>query len=252
MLAQVQRWVVVTNNYCNLHCEACCTSCHLPLGSTVFGDKRYDIPIWELDQFLRMMPANQEIRLVGGETTCMPQYMVSAMIFLIRKHGHRSSLLTNGYALPELLEVSKPDYVTLDDHGINHERVAECAESLESRGVPYEVVETLVHFDLEDAAKYNDGVRCDEWFTKPALYNRVIYPCCSMMLINGGSKHLRYSLYEAGWTIDNPWWVQQFKESELPAMADEYCLKRCYMPKIWKGKPYNITLKHNDVLRKQS
>lgn len=240
----------MTNNYCNLHCAECCTGCHLPIGSTEFRNRRYDLPLYELDKFLKTLPPNQEIRLVGGETTCMSLHMVASMLITIRGYSHKSSLLTNGYALPELLEIVNPDYVTLDDHGINHERIKECVDALENHSVEYDVVETLDHFDLEDSSRYNDGSRCDEWFTKPALFNRVIYPCCSMMLIGGGSRQLWCTLYNAGWTIDNPWWMELFNELELPPTANQYCLKSCYMPHIEKGKAFKITPNHNDVLRK--
>jgi len=249
MLDLVQRWVIVTNNYGNLHCEKCSAGCNLPMGSTVFRRKRYDLKIDDLNLFLETIPAQQEIRLTGGETTCMPMKTVVKMMDAIQTHGHRSSLLTNGYALPELLEETTLYHVTLNNHGTNQKRVDECVIALERHGIMYEVIETKHHYDLWEASKHNDGGRCDQWFTKPALYDRVLYPCCSLMFVKGGSRLLWHELYRHGWNIYNPDWLKLFEKADYPQIVDKTCLEDCYMPGMKKTKPFIITRKHNDVLR---
>jgi len=243
MMSSVQRWVVYTNNYCNLSCVKCNTGCDKPYGSTPFRESKYDIPLNELELLLMRLPLNTEIRLVGGETTAMSLSTLVALFDLIHEYNCTVSLLTNGYRLRRLLcedLFSANDSVTLDNHGVNENMIQNCVHDLQRRNIMYEVIDTLIHYDLESAIPYSQGLRCDQWFTKPSLYDGVIYPCCSMMTLKGGMRDTWGTLKELGWTVYNPSWYELFLGAVLPPSIHHRCLYECFLPNLKMGVPHKL------------
>jgi hypothetical protein len=197
-----------------------------------------------------------EIRLLGGETTAMPWDELYKIIQMIKGCGHRLSLLTNGFGLQRMRETEllTIDNIVLNAHGPNDVVIRECEDLLRLYEIPFETIRHTYHYDLETAAAHvrNKGRNCYQWLNLPCLYDRVIYPCCSMMQLLEGKRDTWASLKRSGWHLDNPELMIHIQDlSTLEPMIFQRCFNECYMPDIHKGRRVQISLKDRDQLRRR-
>ena len=91
-------------------CQMKCSNCYL--GDMLNNKSIPDVDYSRLSDLLHELPFRSDIRLLGAEPTMNPN--IFNLIKLIRKKGHRPSMLTNG------LKLSKEPYVKkLKDSGLN-------------------------------------------------------------------------------------------------------------------------------------
>lgn len=255
----VDRWILFTNNRCNLHCEMCSSGCNRSIGTHPFQAMAWEVDVDDVALFLghlRQLNKKQEIRLLGGETTMLPWKKLYLIINMIKTEGHSLSLLTNGFGLPimDLEQLQKIDRIVLNDHGPNHQIIGECVDRLHDLGhTDFEVIRHKYHYNLEESAAHvqNKGKNCFQWLTLPAIYDRVLYPCCSMMQLKEGQRDSWMSLKRSGWHLDNPSLMTDIQDlSSLKPMIFQRCFNECYMPDIHLGTKIQLTSKPEDHPRR--
>ena len=69
-------------------CQMSCTNCYIP------NRKIPDMDIIKFENFIKKLPHRTDIRLIGAEATLRKD--LPDMIYMLRKNGHRPTLLTNG------------------------------------------------------------------------------------------------------------------------------------------------------------
>lgn len=255
-LSNVNRWIILTNNYCNLNCEKCSTGSNRTVGSHPFQSMSWTINPQDVAHFLwHLSPRKTEIRLLGGETTAMPWDTLYDIIDLIKTDEHKLSMLTNGFGLQRMARsaLTAFDNFVLNAHGTNDLVIRECEDLLRTYEIPFETIRHGYHFDLEEAAAHvlNKGRNCHQWLSLPCLYDKVIYPCCSMMQLKEGKRDTWASLKRSGWHLENPKLMTDILDmSTLEPMIFQRCFNECYMPDIHRGRRYKITPKDRDQLRR--
>lgn len=177
------------------------------------------------------------------------------IIDMIKTDGHKLSMLTNGFGLlaMEHAYLNKIDHIVLNNHGPNEEQIYACESELDYHGIEYETINHVYHNDLEESAAHpdNKGKNCDQWLRLPALYDRVLYPCCSMMQIADGVRDTWASLKRSGWSLDNPTLLEHIQDlSTLEPMIFQRCFNECYMPDIHLGSRVKVTKKPHDKMRR--
>lgn len=263
----IDRWVIYTNNYCNLHCEFCNTGGEYPMGATPFTAEKWDLDLNDLIKFVDMVPPAR-MRLCGGEPTAMKISKLEAAIRIIHEAGHEPAMITNGFGLfhidPEVLQMLAN--VVIDNHTVNARLALECDAYLLSLGVEHKVgTMAWRHFDLLEAERTKRdteyaGQRCYLWLYRPALYKDVIVPCCAMHLLKAGGTDVVEHLRDAGWHVDNPEFLSLFIEAQIRKMSnrstspdpyiDNLCRYECWQPHFRDGPWKPITAKPNDVERR--
>lgn len=248
-LKDIEHLVYYTNNYCNLHCEKCSTS------QKQFAVPRYDVKLQEVRAFMKNLGETKlHIRLEGGESTAMDLGHLENIIGTINNHGHKISLITNGYAVhkmnPNYLRVL--DYVLLDDHNINQEAIARAQAFLKKNGISFKNRKMWRHYDLEEAARHkeNQGHSCWRWLKVPAVWDGVLFPCCPLPLTTGNRLAQRL-LKQEGWSVYNPRLLEAIsKPQQLPARLLEVCHTKCWFPNLEHGSIHWITRKtYDDILK---
>jgi len=263
----IDRFVIYTNNYCNLHCELCNTGGDKPMGATPFTEKRWDLDLADLRKFVKLIPPGFRMRLCGGEPTAMKISKLEEAIRIIHEAGHEPAMITNGYGLfhidPEVLQMMAN--IVIDNHTVNARLALECDAYLLSLGVEHKVgTMAWRHFDLLEAERTKRdteyaGQRCYLWLYRPALYRNVVVPCCAMHLLKAGGTDVVEHLEDAGWHVDNKnFWNLFMKEismhlsgrTSFDSYLDNLCRFECWQPHFRQGPWVPITAKPNDVERR--
>ena len=258
---------IQTNNYCNLHCEHCCTMCHVPIHpDSEYVDRRtkWDVSLKTIELFCERFKGIGERnlhRLAGGETTAMPLDTVEELVEILYVHNRRMSLLTNGYDLLGLSRrcLDRIHDINLDDHGINHEHIMRCYKYLkENFDCVVGIITTLEHKDWDCARKHPENILtepCDAMMRSPTMYREAIYPCCQSQHTDVMRKDMgsNKALKDAGWTVYNPDIVETLRNwrTTLPEYVLHKCLTDCPSPYGSICGKTRITLKPNDVIWRQ-
>jgi len=231
------RFLVLTNNFCDQACWSCSALCNLPFGENPFRWEKHTTPISSIETFLERIDGYRPkywIRLSGGETTlCGPDYL-EEVCELVHQHGRSISLLTNGAKMQEC----DPDwfeFIHLDEHIVNHDLIEDCRKYFKEHGFKrFQVWLTKEHRDLE-AQRTNhitNGLRCSAHMEAITMWRDTVYPCCVLPFIDGWEKNskVRLSMREAGWRIDNPDLVEVMKDwvNTLQADATHACQTQCW------------------------
>lgn len=205
------RFLVITNNFCNQSCYSCSALCNRPIGSNPFRWKLHVTPIESIAKFLDLIDGwrpKHWIRLSGGEVTlCAPEY-VKEICELAHQHNRPISMLTNA-ARMELFDPHWFDFIHLDEHIVNEQKIYDTARQFKDSGFNrFQIWTTKEHRDL-DFQRYDNvtkGLRCEAWLEAVTLWRDTVYPCCVLPFLDGwnGSPKIREALREYGWHIDNP------------------------------------------------
>lgn len=91
-------------------CQQHCSNCYL--GEMLNNDSIPDVDYQRFESAIRSLPNRTDIRFIGAEPTMNPE--LPKLIQIVRKSGHRPSLLTNGLKLRRL-----PYAQELKDSGLN-------------------------------------------------------------------------------------------------------------------------------------
>jgi len=79
-------------------CQQHCSNCYL--GEMLNNDSIPDVDYQKFESAIRSLPNRTDIRFIGAEPTMNPE--LPKLIQIVRKSGHRPSLLTNGLKLRRL------------------------------------------------------------------------------------------------------------------------------------------------------
>jgi len=231
------RFLVLTNNYCNMGCWSCSALCNRPFGSNPFRWEKHTTPLTSIERFLDLIEGYRPeywIRLSGGETTlCGPEYL-EELCEMVHQHGRNISLLTNGARMLEC----DPDwfeFIHLDEHIINQPKIDECRAYFKEKGFKrYQVWVTKEHRDLDLQRKdhITSGLQCSAHMEAITLWRDTLFPCCVSPFIDGwnGNTKVRDSMNAAGWNIDNPNLVETMENwiNTLQADATHACQTQCW------------------------
>lgn len=231
------RFLVLTNNFCNQECWSCSALCNLPFGEEGFRWEPHTTPMASIEKFLERIDGYRPkhwIRLSGGETTlCGPDYL-EELCELVHQYGRNISLLTNGARMldcdPDWFE-----FIHLDEHIVNHDLIEDCRAHFKEVGFKrYQVWLTKEHRDLE-AQRSNHitkGLRCSAHMEAITMWRDTVYPCCVLPFLDGWNKDskVRLSMRAAGWHIDNPGLVGVMEDwvNTLQADATHACQTQCW------------------------
>lgn len=243
-----KRFLIITNNFCNMGCYSCSALCNRPIGSNPFRWKKHITPIEDISKFLKLIEGYRPkywIRLSGGEVTLCPPEYVKEICELSHQHGRPISLLTNGAKIKDF----NPhwfDFIHLDEHTANEKNIYEVARHFKEINYPhFQILTTKIHRDLELQRTNNvtKGLQCDAWLQAVSLWRETIYPCCVIPFLDGWNNDtkIRESLQEYGWSIHNPNLVQtmgNYRQTTPPQVAYA-CQLQC-----WKDGP---NVKYNPV-----
>lgn len=266
-LETLHRFVFRVNNYCNLHCEYCSTLSHIPFSPiSDYPDRKekWEMPLDTVERFCEVFRGIGEkttyVRLLGGEVTALPIEKVEEIIDILYNNNRKMWLLTNGFNLLGISKkhINKIQYITLDDHGINHKHVSTCLNYLKGfyTGKAYRMV-VKTHYNLETAIKHpsNQGLACKplkNFVVDLTFYRSAIYPCCNGPGIEAYNKTtiLNEALIDAGWTLHNSDVLNTLNNwrKTLPTTFMEMCLNHCWKPHWRIDAKTAITLKSNDVI----
>ena len=191
--------------------------------------------------------------------------MLGDILTVFSAYKRKVVLLTNGYNLMEIDKqvLNTVDKVKLDDHGINTEHILDCIEYLKGfyKGT-VEHIETFNHYPLGKTRKLpcNKGGHCGRETLRTKIEvlikQGVVYPCCAMASFDlyDNCKQMEIQLIQSGWTLYNPHVVETTENwrNTLSKYVLNQCREGCWWPhkRILGAVP--ITLKKNDVIRKQS
>lgn len=233
------RFLILTNNFCDQACYSCSALCNRPFGSNPFRWEKHITPISSIEKFLDLMDGYRPkywIRLSGGETTlCGPEYL-EEVCEVVHQHGRNISLLTNGARMLEC----DPDwfeFIHLDEHIINHDLIQKIRREFKKSGFKrYQVWVTKEHRDLElqRTDHITDGLNCSANMEAISMWRDTVYPCCVLPFLDGWNNNtlVRESLHEAGWSLENDNLVETMENwmNTLPENAIHACETQC-----WKG-----------------
>jgi len=270
-MSHISRFIYHMNNYCNLHCEHCSDFSHIPIdpdSSLIERRVKWQTSIEEVELFCQRfhgVAMDKYVHLTGGEPTAIPVDLLDAVLNVFHQWGRRVLLLTNGYNLFEVNQtlLNTVDRIKLDDHGTNTEHIHDCIEYLKTfyKGT-VEHIETFNHFPLGKTRKLpcNKGGHCGRKTLKTKIEVLIkqgtVYPCCAMASFDlyENNTQLETALRLAGWNLENKDIAETLKnwKKTLPEYAWLMCRDGCWWPykRILGAVP--ITLKRNDVIRKQS
>ena len=240
------RFLVLTNNFCNMSCYCCSALCNHPIGSNPFRWKKHVTPLDEVDKFLDLIEDYRPdywVRLSGGESTlCGPDYL-EELCEIIHQHHRNASMLTNGARIQEV-DPHWFEFIHLDEHIVNEHQIYDSAEYFKQQGYKrFQILTTKVHRNLALQRKdhVSPGLRCEGWMEAISLWRRTVYPCCVLPFLDGWNNDtkIRDSLLEAGWSIDNPDLADYMRDWKhtTPPQTVYACTLQC-----WKEGP-NIVYK---------
>lgn len=235
------RFLVLTNNFCDQSCYSCSAKCNTPMGSNPFRWEPHTTPLKSIETFLNRIDGYRPkhwIRLSGGETTlCGPEY-IENICEMVHQHGRNISLLTNGARMLEL-DPHWFEFIHLDEHLVNHDLINEIRRHFKKVGFKrYQVWVTKEHRDLDLQRKdhITEGLRCSAHMEAITLWRDTVYPCCVLPFLDGWNNNtkVRESMIAAGWTITNPNLVETMKDWRNTLQADAVfaCHTQC-----WKNGP---------------
>ena len=249
-----RRFLVLTNNFCNLSCWSCSALCNKPIGSNPFRQEKYITPLSNIERFLELIKDYRPkywIRLSGGEVTLCPVNHVEHIADLSHLYGRNISLLTNGANMlgidPHLFE-----FIHLDEHILNEKLIYQVADYFKSVGYKrYQILTTKVHRDLniQRRGHVTEGLNCSAMMQAISLWRDTIYPCCVLPFLDGwnGNTKIRDSLLKAGWSIFNDDLVDtmdNYKDT-LPEDAVYACTNQC-----WHNGPNKVYEPVSNPLRR--
>lgn len=241
------RFILDTNNYCNLHCEWC----------IVNRGPEFNLSPDDAELVCRQFKGigeRNEHRLVGGETTCMPLDIVREIIEIFKAYDRNLSILTNGYNILGLEDnyLKKLNMVILDDHGINHNYLLKCRRHIQKLTI-VKVRNKQVHYNIAQGIKTSQG-GCRSWISSLTLSQGVIYPCCNLPALARYHEDAKIAedLVRAGWYLRNPELLNVLADwrRSISPYVQWVCQNRCWQPNLLKCDCYPITLKPNDVISK--
>ena len=232
------RFIVNLCNACNLNCFSCSNLMDRPMGSNVYRNHYRETTPEQLDLFLeRVKDWKKEawVRLTGGEPTLIGPSKLQQMVEVCKKHNRRVDMVTNGHRLMELDTPHIFDYLILDDHGINRDKIEEVISWLNTWSYDkFKVITFTAHRDLELQRKDNVsfGPKCVNWLYTTTLWQDLVYPCCVMHSIEGfeDNQEIGESLRRNGYTIDNPHLAETLEnwKTTIPNEALRACLFGCW------------------------
>lgn len=240
------RFLIITNNFCNMACWSCSALCNRPIGSNPFRKVKEITPLENIKKFLDLIDGYRPdywIRLSGGEVTlCEPDY-IKAICDLTHEHGRNISLLTNG-ARMDLVDPDWFEFIHLDEHILNSQTIADTRERFKDIGYKrYQVWTTKEHRDLElqRTNHITKGLRCEANMEAITLWRDTMYNCCVLPFLDGwnGDTKIRDSQLAAGWSIHNPNLVETMENWINTLQADSVfaCQTQCW--KDGKNLVYN-------------
>jgi len=235
-LLKIKKIVINVNNFCNLNCFSCVSLCDKPFNNT-WRDEKREIEPEIVDMALKKILKYGKygaVTLAGGEPTAMNLGRLKEISEVIRANGLKVSLITNGFRLSNI-DPFNFDYICIDDHGTNTDKIRENEIFLKSKGFNnYFVIKTLFHKDFEVARREpftSLGVSCPGWL-QPTIWLDVVYPCCGMPQLEGWDNDtiLRDSLRREGWTVTNPNLSSVMKNwrKTIPPEVIKKCLFSCW------------------------
>lgn len=236
-----KRFLVLTNNFCDLSCWGCSALSDRPFGSNPFRAERYTQPVKYVRKFLDLIDGYRPkywLRLSGGESSlCGPEYL-KLLTELSHEHNRNISLLTNGARADEI-DPHWFDFIHLDEHIVNKDKIYSVAEYYKSVGFKrFQILTTKIHRDLGLQRKHHitKGLRCEAWLEAISLWRDTVYPCCVLPFLDGWNNNtvIRDSLIENGWSINNPDLVDTIKRyvHTIPDEVVYACRYQC-----WKDGP---------------
>jgi len=235
------RFLIITNNFCDQACYSCSTKCDTPMGSNPFRWEKHTTPLESIEKFLTLIDGYRPKfwnRLSGGEVTlCGPDY-VEEVCEISHQHGRPISLLTSGARMLEC-DPHWFEFIHLDEHIVNSELITDIRKYFKDVGFNrYQVWVTKEHRDLElqRTNHITKGFLCPDHMAAITLWRDTVYSCCVLPFMDGweNNSKVRLSLRGAGWSLDNPNLVETMKNwrNTLPADSVHACLTKC-----WKGGP---------------
>lgn len=236
-ILRMKKIVLNANNYCNLECFSCVSLCDTPMGSNVWRDRPRVMDPEILDRALSELTrykAYDGVNFAGGEPTAIPVKDLEELASVVRDHGLKVLMLTNGFGVDKL-DPWDFDYFTLDDHGINVEAIKRSVAHLNSHGFEnYYVHVARIHRNFAKAREIpviTQGLKCPGWMDL-TLWLDLVYPCCGMPQLEGWDNDtvIRIALKKAGWTVENPKLsetLENWRET-IPGEVIKKCLFSCW------------------------
>lgn len=225
-------------NICNLKCFSCVSLCDTPLGSNTFRKEKYVLKAEVLDLFLKGIEGyhlKKWLTYTGGEATAIKISELETLALIGRAHARKTALVTNSFRLDQV-DPFVFDFIRLDSHGeLNEEDIQRGVAHLKSVEYKnYEIVETLIHFDFNEAIEerfVTDGLKCSIWMGV-SLWGETVYPCCCLAQMDGfhNVNTIRDSLNAAGWNVNNPdlkETIENWMET-VPAEVVKMCSLYCW------------------------
>ena len=230
-----RRFLILTNNFCNLSCYSCSSQCNLPEGATPFRETNYVTPLRNIEKFLDLIEGFRPqywLRISGGESTlCGPEYL-REICELGHSHKRNISLLTNGARIKEC-DPHWFDFIHLDEHIRNEKQIYDAARYFKEKGFSrFQILTTKVHRDLELQRRghVSPGLHCEEWLNAISLYQDTVYPCCVLPFLDGWNRNtvIRESCKASGFHVDNPTLlksIENWKKGVHPNLVYACCLQ---------------------------
>lgn len=234
-------------NVCNIHCTHCDNDAHLPFSKDselIYRKKPLVASEADIEAFCELLAGvgeNDPHLLTGGEITALPVATIVAYIDVLRRHGRKVGMRTNGYNVcgipPEKLQLL--DRIHLNAHGVNQEAIDASRTYLAQHFHGKLILEeTLEHRDLRSIVRHGQGtieqaLACDHLLSTLTFLPPVVLPCCNTWaLMNSlNSDSMMAALIEAGWTIHNPDLVTTLRNwrTTLPKeFLQTFCADSCY------------------------
>lgn len=235
-------------NVCNIHCTHCDNDAHLPFvkeGELVYRRAPLVAGAADLEAYCEAMAGvgeNDAHLLTGGEITALPVATIVSYIDVLRHHGRKIGMRTNGYNVhgipPEKLQLL--DRIHLNAHGINRDAIDASRDYL-ARHFHGTLIheETTAHRDLKSIVRHGQGtieqgLACSHLMGTLTILPPAVLPCCNTWaLMNSlNSESMMAALVEAGWTVHNPALKETLANwrTTLPKeFLQTYCADSCYM-----------------------
>jgi len=202
-----------------------------------------------LDQFLTNITGFQPARAVqlqGGELTMIPLKIVAEYTKIVRDHGRRAHVLTNGYRMDQI-DPHLFDRIVLDEHAQNRDDIKKAVAHFIDEGYDNYFVHVLrYHINLEKVVKSSDYAPefvCKNWYNSVTLYDTVVHPCCLSPMIYGytGDDRYRRDLITEGYTYDNPNLASLLSKKQGPPSMIRACTRDCYRRRNRSGFEWKRT-----------
>lgn len=238
--------VVLTTNKCNLSCYGCSAHCSV---KNTFSEIPTMLTPQVLDQFLTNITGFQPdraVQLQGGEVTTIPLKIVEKYTKVVREHGRKAHVLTNGYRMDQI-DPHLFDRIVLDEHAQNRGDIKKAVAHFINEGYDnYFVYVSRYHINLEKVVKSSDYAPefvCKNWYNSVTLYDSVVYPCCLAPMIHGytGNDLYRLDLIVEGYTYNNPNLANLLNAKQGPVSMVKTCTRDCYRRRNRSGFEWKRT-----------